>query len=310
MYFPSEDEKKRLLRGLLPKARKLDIPDELRGWNWHRGPLEPIYDVKIALYEVAGKYCSSGRDVYLRRVLGVKTKPNKAMIAGAFFHEVVASVMVDAKRLIYTKGVRNYKDILDELRKPVQLKLDRKAGHLAPQEIEEIEHKAEIIRSFEVTRVCSRIQDLLAQQPFIAEDSLASLAIPVIVEQRLDGGFLGLSHNLSADALVFSEPMIVDLKFGRPEKFHQLSTTGYALVMEAIYEFPVNLGCIVYAEFQDDRLVLNRVFHLIDAELRQWFIDERDEKMRIVYEEIDPGFAESCYSECPYYKTCRGSQKD
>lgn len=83
MYFPSEDEKKRLLRGLLPKARKLDIPDELRRWNWHRAPLEPIYDVKIALYEVAGKYCSSGRDVYLRRVLGVKDEAEQGDDSGS-----------------------------------------------------------------------------------------------------------------------------------------------------------------------------------------------------------------------------------
>lgn len=43
-----------------------------------------------------------------------------------------------------------------------------------------------------------------------------------------------LSSNLSADAFTFSEPMILDLKFGRPQKFHRLSTTGYALVMEAV----------------------------------------------------------------------------
>lgn len=115
-----------------------------------------------------------------------------------------------------------------------------------------------------------------------------------------------LSSNLSADAFTFSEPMILDLKFGRPQKFHRLSTTGYALVMEAVYEFPVNLGCIVYAEFNDGRLLLKKDIHIIDDELRQWFIEARDEKMRMNYEEIDPGFPDKCYETCPYYNACRG----
>ena len=98
--------------------------------------------------------------------------------------------------------------------------------------------------------MAARIQEILVKQPHIQEDSLATLAIPVVVEQKLDGTFFGLSASLSADAFTFSEPMVLDLKFGEPKKFHRLSTTGYALVMEAIHEYPINLGCIVYAEFK------------------------------------------------------------
>jgi CRISPR-associated protein Csa1 len=99
--------------------------------------------------------------------------------------------------------------------------------------------------------------------------------------------------------------MVLDLKFGEPKKFHRLSTTGYALVMEAIHEYPINLGCIVYAEFKGDRLIVKKDIHIIDDELRQWFIEERDQKMRMIYEEIDPGLG-NCYDSCPYILQCRG----
>lgn len=46
------------------KSRSRDVAPELRGWNWHQPPLEPAYDVTLAVYEVPGKYCSTGRDVY------------------------------------------------------------------------------------------------------------------------------------------------------------------------------------------------------------------------------------------------------
>ncbi|MGB9846602.1 MAG: type I-A CRISPR-associated protein Cas4/Csa1, partial [Desulfotomaculales bacterium] len=163
-----------------------------------------------------------------------------------------------------------------------------------------------VLTDFEKARLAARIQEILVRQPHVGEDSLVSLAIPVVLEKKLDGTFLGLSPNLSTDAVTFPEPVIVDLKFGRPQPFHRLTTTGYALVMEALFEFPVNLGCLVYAEFREDRLLIKRDLHIISDELRQQFCEARDEKARLVAEEIDPGVPESCPPGCPYGSVCRG----
>lgn len=306
MYFLTDEEKKQLLRGFLPKSRELGVNEELRGWNWHRPPLSPVYDLKLALYEVANSYCPSNRDLYLRRVDGLKPAPNVAMIRGKAFHETLVQVLVRAKRTIYEKGVTNYQEIIRALSEPFQPDLWPYRNQLNKSDFEDLQKKAITIAAFESSRIIARIQEILVKQPYIGEDSLVSLAIPVVAEQKLDGSFLGLSANLSADAFTFSEPMILDLKFGEPKKFHRLTTTGYALVMEAVYEFPVNLGCIVYADFKDDRLLIKKDIHIVDDELRQWFIEERDEKMRMVYEEIDPGLAEKCYNTCPCYSACHG----
>lgn len=133
---------------------------------------------------------------------------------------------------------------------------------LNEEEFAELQRKVEAMASFENARVAARIQDALIKQPYIAEDSLAAQAIPV-VEQKLDGTFFGLSQNLSADAFIYAEPMVLDMKFGEPKKFHRLSATGYALVMESIHEFPINLGCIVYSDFKGDRLVIKKDIHII-----------------------------------------------
>lgn len=303
MYFLSDDERKQLLRYYLPKARELGVVDELRGWNWHQPPLEPVYGSVLALYEVAGKYCPSGRDVFLRRVQGIKGEPNSAMIQGMVLHEVLADLLVTAKRAIYLHGTEKYRAICEELEKYIPEKTSHFAG-LTDSEAADLSRKVEILCSFEKARVLSRLQEVLTRYPYIGEDSLANLTIPVVVEQKLNGAFLGLSGNLSTDAFIFYEPMILDLKFGEPRDFHRLGTTGYALVMEAIYEFPVNLGCIIYGEFRGDRLIVKRDIHIISDELRQWFIEERDEKARFVTEEIDPGLAEDCPTNCPFYQVC------
>ncbi|MDA8186718.1 MAG: type I-A CRISPR-associated protein Cas4/Csa1 [Dehalococcoidales bacterium] len=298
MYFLAEDEKRFVLRRLIPQARQTDIAAELRGWNWHQPPLSPIYDARLALYEIAGAYCRTGRDVYLRRVLGVKPPPNHLMAEGIALHAALAHLILSVKRILYGESPRE----LQRLAEPDSSFL----GQLSlPTAIaENAREKIAILWDFEYHRIVVRVQEILARQPYIGPDALVALAVPVTVEQKLDGAFLGLSSHLSADAFIFSEPMLVDLKFGERQDFDRMTTTGYALVMESLYEFPINLGCVVHVKFKDGRLLVDRDFHLIDDELRQWFIEARDEKMRIVSEEIDPGKPDECYAHCVYCPTC------
>ncbi|HHW43844.1 MAG TPA: type I-A CRISPR-associated protein Cas4/Csa1 [Desulfotomaculum sp.] len=309
MYFFTDEEKKNLYRGLLPKAREMGVADELRGWNWPFPPLAPIYDVLLAIYEVAGAYCPTGRDLYLRRVKGIKTRPNLAMQKGTVLHGALAHLIVAAKRIIYEEGVANYQKIVARLNELPPYPPECWPGEADPGEDPEnyarLLRNVKVLTDFEKSRLIARIQEILVKQPYIGEDSLVSLAIPVVVEQKLDGSFLGLSPNLSTDAVTYPEPVIVDLKFGRPQPFHRLNTTGYALVMESLYEFPVNLGCLVYAEFKDDRLLVRKDLHIISDELRQRFCEVRDEKARLVAEEIDPGVPENCPASCPYFPFCR-----
>lgn len=304
MYFLNEEEKKQLIKSYLPRSKQMDIAEELRGWNWHQPPLAPAYDLRLALYEVANSYCPTGRDLYLRRIDRVKATPNLAMVRGKILHEVLVQTLVRAKKIIYSSDLENIKSLVLEIGSPPVLNLE-KPGHVCDEDWNEIKGKAEIVSLFEASRIQARLQDVLVKQPHVGVDSLVAQVLPVVVEQRMDGSFLGLSANLSSDAFTFFEPMILDLKFGEPQKFHRLSTAGYALVMEALHEYPVNLGCLVYVDFKGDRMIIKKDIHIIDDELRQWFIEERDEKMRMIYEEIDPGVGD-CYMQCPYALNCAG----
>jgi len=303
MYFLAEEERRFVLRWLLPQARENEVHPELRGWNWHQPPLSPVYEARLGIFEVAGRYCPTGRDVYWRRVEGVKVPPNPAMVEGQVLHRAVAELVIAAKRVIYEKGVDCLGGLQALAEVPVAL--------LEAEEVKKVEGLGEKVRllwDFEHRRIMGRVEGILARQPYIGPDALVALALPVVVEQRLDGRFLGLSAHLAADAFVFSEPMIIDLKFGERRDFHRLATTGYALVMESLYEYPINVGCVVYVAFKGRRILIERDFHFIDDELRQWFIEERDMKMRMVEEGVDPGLAEECYEGCPYWGCCHPEQ--
>ncbi len=273
------------------------MAEELRGWNWHQAPLSPAYRAKLGVFEVAGQYCGNGRDVYVRHVLKKRGVATAAMVEGRVLHDVVARIILEAKGLMYREG-HGCVGLLDKLSFPCEAWTELGA-------LPELKEKAESLWHFERRRIVTRAEEVLARQPHIGVDALVTLTLPVVVEQKLNGTFLGLSSHLAADALGWAEPLMVDLKFGEPREFHRLATTGYALVMESLYEYPISLGCVIYPNYREGRWTVERDFHIINDELRQWFIESRDERMRLVEEEIDPG-TETCQEQCPFWKICRG----
>ena len=296
MYFLSDDDRRLLLRRYLPLIREAPISDDLRGWNWPSAPLSPVYTAPLGISEIAGRYCPSGRDVYLRHVLGERGTPNTAMIDGRFYHAVIATIILLAKQTIYREGAACLAAIesLSEPELP-PLPAGASAGAVA---------NGCLLWRYEAWRIATRAAESLARFPHAGTDALAAAILPVTVEQQLDGSFLGLSRLVRVDAAHFSEPMIADLKFGRKERFHRIGLAGYALVSESLLEQPINLGYIVYVDFRDGHVVVEREFHVLGDELRQWFADERDEKARSVELELDPGLADDCPETCPHWSIC------
>lgn len=308
MYWPSENDRKRLIKSLLPESRAMRIEEHLRGWHWYEAPLKPPFDVTLANYEVANRYCPTSRDLYLRRVQRIMARPNDAMLQGVALHAVVARFLQTARRLLYVHGVGAWGEAVSALRGPNLEALVRMRLDLAEVPAD-LMTQAEAIWAYMLAQTEAKIQDTLATQPYVDDDGLVQAVLPFSVEQRLDGSLLGLSRRLSCDALRAVETVVLDLKFGERRDFHRLATTGYALVLESLHEYPVNMGCVVYARFTGQQLSLERDYHLIDEELRQWFVEARDERMRMVFDEIDPGLPQQCYRICPYLKVCHGEER-
>lgn len=308
MYWPNDADRKRLLKSLLPESRGMKVDERLRGWHWYEPPLKPPFDVTLANYEVANRYCPTARDLYLRRVQKVIARPNDAMLQGLVLHAVVAQFIRTARRALYVHGVAAWPEALSALRHPnleglMRMRLD------VIDVPAELLSQAQVVWSYMLTQLEARIQDALTAQPRLDDDGLVQIVLPFSVEQRMDGSLLGLSRQLLCDAMRSVETIVLDLKFGEKRDFHRLGITGYALVLESLHEYPVNMGCVVYARFSGQQLILERDYHLIDEELRQWFVEARDERMRMVFDEIDPGLPVQCYRTCPYLRVCHGEER-
>jgi CRISPR-associated protein Csa1 len=283
MFIPTAEEKKRLLRGTIPRARKLGVDDTLRGWSWSSPPLLSPYEVPLGLSEVANAYCPTGRDVYARRVLGETPEPNEKMLLGGALHGSLRDWTVHAKKSLYECGAGDPEETV------------RKIRAFPEPDLQE----ARTLIRYESDAIEFRLREALSQFPRIQTDALVAQVLPVTLGAMLDGAFLGLSRRLSTDLLNLGEPCILDIIFNDKKRdFHPLTLAGYALVLEAVHEFPVDVGVTVYATFRDGRLHIEREFTVIGDELRMEFVEIRDEKQRMVADELDPGPCEGCEEWC------------
>ena len=313
MYILPEEIKRRLHRRYRKRSRDVVVDNRFRGWAWENTPIDPPYDYLLPLSEIANRYCESMRDIYLHYVEKKRKPLTTKMIEGSLYHALVAICIENAKRILYSAGIVDgiefgiqlnqlkmpiIEDLLSKAKKP---SLDDRRGYWNQKKVHE---NLVWLWDYETNQIAASIDRVRTSQPYIGLDALVNSAIPVIVEQKLDGRNLGLSGHLSADAFG-AEGVVLDIKTGTKRYFHRIATTGYAMVIESIYEYPVDIGCIVYCWLRGELPPpINYDIHTIDEPLRQEFLELRDEAMKLIFDQKDPGLPSKCYEDCPFWNEC------
>ncbi|MGH3088970.1 MAG: CRISPR-associated protein Cas4, partial [Rubrobacteraceae bacterium] len=173
MFMPTAEEKKRLLRGVIPRARKSGVDETLRGWMWSAPPLLSPYEVPLGLSEVSNAYCPTGRDIYARRVLGAKPEPNEKMVLGAKLHDTLRNWTIHAKRALYTCGAEDIEGAMRQIRSFPEPDLP----------------EAKSLTDYESDATEFRLREAMSQFPRIGTDALVAHVLPITHGQMLDGAF-------------------------------------------------------------------------------------------------------------------------
>jgi len=292
VFFLSEIDHKKLINQILPNARDVGVSEDLRGWSWHKTPMKPYYDnVRIPMYSVCSKYCPTGRDVFLNLVKKAKGTLNLKVKQGAALHETVRttlSAFIDGREF-------NFEDWYDGVLK--------KKGIEKPDEVLRVRSRS----AWQFTSVMceSRFMDGVSRQPYASKRDVMATALPFLVEHRISGELLGLSGLLGIDCYDYLRNVVFDLKVADEAKdWFRLYPTGYAIVLESVYEIPVDVGCTVYVSFRENKLTVSTDLFFISDDMRSWWIEERDKKLETVAQKKDPGFPNTCYEDCMYRAEC------
>ena len=274
------------LRKLRIRSLNDPIEDEFRGWNYGSPPVKPKAYLGLAVSDLANRFCPSNRDLYLKYVEKVRAEPNQLMVNGKAYHEALMSAIRDVRSLVI-KGFDGSRIIDVLLRKKLNFN---------------VENAAKLYR-FAVLQLAAEVDRGLSKANIQGVDAALSM-LPQLVEVEVDGSPIGLSSHLRVDAL--SGNVLFEVKTGAKNEKHRLALAGYALAMECDREIPVDYALLVYVDPAPKTPRLSMVPVYISNELRQDFLELRDEVVDMIHSERDPGLASSCPSTCPFYRFCQG----
>jgi len=312
MFFIDRLDLDKRFRVLRKTFAARGVSEELRGWSFEEPPVQPPGELYLlSVSELAGRYCRSLRDIYLRRILKVGLPPSIKLVRGLVFHTICHKLLFEVKRLIFEefKGVTGFnvvERLLPKAEDTAEEALEyaeEKAGRLEGGERSILKTEAVSLFRFLVIQAAAKIDIALSKYPHATSDSIISVAVPPVVERKVDGSLVGLSSELSVD-IYTPYNAVADLKTGEVRDFHPLTIAGYALALEAEENIPVDYGMIIYVKIFGRTPVFRLKCFVVGDELRREFLELRDEAYELLTLGKDPGKPSRCPSYCPYYKVC------
>jgi CRISPR-associated protein Csa1 len=291
-------------------TKKVDISEEMRGWRWHDYPLQTAYTAPLGVSDITSGLCDSFRIVYLKYVEKVKQTNNAELQKGALLHEIHADANEAAKRNIYKiyweHGELKPEQFLQAFTEDKQniLQKAKKKYPLIPHTqldaaVQKLWMRATINYTSALNRALTRSKHLNSPDP------IASLVAPVITEYPIDGTKIGLTQAIRADGFL-PQGIIIEIKTHQPLEANKYALAGYALAYEAQHLTPINYGVFIHVQYNWENSDFTTYAKLtpITDELRQGFIELRDQAQKIVAEKIDPKLPPKCNPRCPYLKHC------
>ncbi len=244
-----------------------DVYAEVRGWS--SDVVEGRYTARPSISEISSP-CPTKRDVYLRRVAGLRIE-SEGMRIGRIVHEVFLEVIRSGG---IDRGLREFE---------------------------------RLARGYGISGNMYRFLRSIALKAGVLAEVAAEEGIPIVVEPRIPGSLIGLSDFVKPDVLVSSIPVDLVLANGCGwADRKEIALAGYALAVEAWMGVPVNTAiAIAVSQSNGSARFQWKVFRVDDVSRRR-FLELRDRVARIIEYGEDPGASDQCPSECPFVGVCHG----
>ena len=260
----------------------MEVSPEYRGWSYDRPPVKPPAYLGLALSDFAYGYCPTGRNLYLKYVLGERGTATKLLVEGQVMHQVLFKALEDYKKYAYS-GL------------PMSPSFEGMPEDVRP--------KAEALYKYIATRLVGEHSYVSAARLTRGRDSAVFYTAPIATQVVVDGAPLGLGY-VVADGVALGA--VVEFKFG-PSQNVEAALAGYAMAIEAEWGVPIDYG--IHVQISVNAAVEYRaVAHPLGDAARAKFLEARDEAIDIVASGRDPGAAPECPRTCPFFHICHADR--
>ena len=256
---------RRGLRRLHGLREQDPVPDELRGWSYHRPPVRPLGYAGLGVSEVAYGARCGWRSLWVKRRLGVEPERSEAMEVSLLVHRVLHEAARGLQRLL-ARGVAPWDAAARLLSRPPPWLRGRPGW----------------ARGLYGAVVATLAGEAAGEALVYGEPRVGGW----LSEYLVDGSMLGLSRRLRVDAMLDGS-VVVEVKLGRPQWWHRLAVAGYALALEADREAPVDYGVVVGVTV-NHRVTLDIEPVYVSPRLREEFLRARDDALEALHSDEEP----------------------
>lgn len=297
MFYSSQE-----IQSILQKIRllKIEVAEELRGWNWKQAPLLSTFENLINVSDIASINCETNRFVYMKYVLKAKKEEGLDLRIGSLTHKLYSLAHQTARSIIY----RNILDPESFYKAFMEMKPQI---NFEPKDIGD--KITNVIWERAAHAFADNLSKAISRSNYLTTESIASLTVPVMTELSLDGYLLGFNRSVRIDG--YAPPnLIIELKTGKLRESAEIGLAAYSVIFESIYYCPVDAGLIVNIVYDKDygNFKTYEKLVVVGDDLRSKLIEKRDDALKIISEQSDPGLPELCDPKCPYLKAC-GSER-
>jgi len=290
------------------KQLNVNIEEELRGWNWKNAPLLSPSNKLINVSDLAGIDCKTHRFAYVKYILKVKSKETKDLLVGSLTHKLYSLAYQTSKSIIYSMNPKNGQDFYEKFMEKKSLAIKEAEKHVLLGE--NSKKIVDLLWNYAAHSFASNFDKASIQSKYLTHDSIAGIISPVITEFPLDGSMLGFNKTVRIDGFV-PPNLLIEIKTGELKSTAELGLASYSIIFESIYNSPIDAGLLINVIFDEgfeNFKVYDKIVIISDL-LREKFIEERDDVIKIISNEIDPGLPEECDYRCPYLYFCKNAKE-
>jgi len=290
-----------------------------RGWSTRALIPADLADPEwfLSVSDIAYSYCPTDRYLYFKKIENKRAYTTWPSFQGRILDDLIPKIYENIfKYSIETKIsrfnlVKNCGCLFDDLLEDYRKQIDDADIEDDPGEEEHelfIEYLKKLI-TYEVGVASSFLNFRVSNLFDINVEAEFRVLFPFDFKLKLLAPRLGISGSAECDFL-FNRKIIGEVKSSKWYEFYNVGLAAYALAYEVDRTEKVNLGVVVCPLFEKSRNVPlykgNSKIKIINEIWRKIFITNRNKRIELVKNEIDPGKPRtlSKCKGCGYYREC------
>jgi CRISPR-associated protein Csa1 len=282
------------------------VPSELSNPEWF-----------LSVSDIAYSYCPTNRYIYLKKIDNKRPHPTWNSYIGKIIDDLLPDIYNKVFEYSNSKKPKDF-NIYNDLFTFFSSEMSKYKDSIKPEsflftpessDIDDLFNDLSKLISYEIIIASIFLNHRISNNYDINLSTEVKILFPFDFKLKINALRLGISESAEID-FIYKQSLLGEIKSINWNDFYNVGLAGYALAYEEDRHDDINIGVVMCPLFLKDRHVpMYKNYSnltVINEVWRKTFLTNRNNRIKIVRDKIDPGRPEnnSLCKTCGYYKEC------